>query len=252
MYPSIKIGSLEIYLYYVMIALGVIIGLILTYFFVYKKEKMDRFTGIRLLACYSFGGALLYLGALLFDSLFHSIEEGKFVFGGITWLGGVVLAFPLTILLIHLLVPRYKGKEFYIFSLILPFIILSHSFGRIGCFLNGCCYGKVTNSFLGVKFPFLQEKVLPTQFFEAIFDIILFFAMVIFYPRIKRYNLEIYFNLYGVFRFVIEYYRGDNRGETGFFLTPGQLLSAVIVLCGVLLLLYRKGIIFKKIQASIS
>lgn len=237
MFPSFKIGSLVIEMYYVMIVIGVIIGLVISYFTVYKKEKLDKNTTISLIACFAFGGAFLYLGAFLFDSLFHSIEEGKFVYGGITWLGGVVVSFPLTILLIHFLVPKYKDNPIYIFSLILPSIVIAHGFGRIGCFFEGCCYGKVTTSFFGVKFPGLSEKVLPTQLFEAIFEFLLGILMIVFNKKIKGQHLTIYLLSYGVFRFILEFYRGDDRGSIKMGISPSQLLDIVIVIIGVILLI---------------
>ena len=69
--------------------------------------------------------------------------------------------------------------------------------------------------------------------------------MIIGYKKLKSYNLSIYSISYGVFRFILEFFRGDDRGATGFFLSPSQFLSVVIIVAGVLLILYQKNKVFK-------
>ena len=62
--------------------------------------------------------------------------------------------------------------------------------------------------------------------------------------------MEIYCFSYGVFRFALEFLRGDNRGSVGFFLSPSQVMSILLILGGVLLVLYNKNLIFKKLYAK--
>ena len=190
----------------------------------------------------------MYIFAFFFNSLFHSIEAGKLEIGGITWLGGVIGAFPLTVWLLHKYCPRIKGNALFYFNLLIPAIVLGHAFGRVGCFLGGCCYGKETTSFLGVQFPHLDHAVYPTQLFEAVFELALFAVMLLLYKRLKGHFLETYCFSYGVFRFFLEFMRGDDRGATGFFLSPSQVMSILLIVAGVLLLLYHKGLIFKKLS----
>ena len=235
MLPYLDLAGFKIPMYSLMIAIGVVFGGLYFFLVTFKEEKFSELTLKRLFISIVLSAILLVVGAALFDSLFHSIEEGEPVIGGITWLGGVVVAFPAFVLLSHLLIPDAKGRAMKFVSLLIPSIVLAHAFGRIGCFCGGCCYGKVTDSIFGVKFPFLDEKVLPTQLFESIFDLILFTVMAVFRKKIKYHNFEIYFMAYGTFRFFIEFLRGDDRGATNSILSPAQLLSIAIIAAGIII-----------------
>lgn len=250
MFPSFDIGNLTIPLYSVMIAIGICVGAFVAYITIYKKENISKYTAIRLVMCATASGICLYIGAWIFNSIFHSIEERRLVFGGITWLGGVVVGFPVMILLIHFFVPIAKGRALYTFSLIVPCIVIGHGFGRIGCFFAGCCYGMETNSFLGVTFPGMDHKVLPTQLFEASFEFLLFAFMMLTRKKLKGHHLEVYFIAYGIFRFIIEFFRGDSRGSTGFFLSPAQFLDILIIIAAVFIILFYKQKVFKKLYAK--
>lgn len=258
MFPIIDLGILKISSYTLMLIIGLIGYLICTILLVENVEKIERKASNRLLIISIFGFIALGFFAFIFNSIFHSIEKGKIVIGGITWLGGVVGAFPITILLIYKYGYKAKGNALYLFNFLIPGIVLAHGFGRIGCFLGGCCFGQVTDSIFGIKFPegslaaltYPSSSggslpVLPTQLFEAIFEFLLFAVMIIGYKKLKSYNLSIYSISYGVFRFILEFFRGDDRGATGFFLSPSQFLSVVIIVAGVLLILYQKNKVFK-------
>ena len=235
MFPYLEIPGFKIPMYGLMIAIGVVFGGLYFFLVTLKEEKFSKTTFIRMFLCVVLSTICLVIGASLFDSLFHSLKEGKPVIGGITWLGGVVTAFPIFVLLSELLIPAAKGKAMKFVSLLIPSIVLAHAFGRVGCFCAGCCYGKVTDSVLGVQFPFLEEKVLPTQLFETAFDLVLFIVMAVFRKKIKYHNFEIYFLTYGIFRFFIEFLRGDDRGATSSILSPAQLLSIVIIFTSIVI-----------------
>ena len=124
-------------------------------------------------------------------------------------------------------------------------IPLAHGIGRIGCFTAGCCHGNPTDAWYGVTMwtgPETQwMKVVPTQLFEALFLFAL--SAVLFYFFYKKFDkegtkrfplLSIYVMAYGVWRFFIEYFRADDRGQTIVpFLSPSQLVAIVMVLLGV-------------------
>ena len=136
----------------------------------------------------------------------------------------------------------------------IPSVILVHAFGRIGCFLGGCCFGKPTNNFFGIFFPdnsipfhyYRQHiRIYPTQLFESIFLFILFIATIKFIPF--KFCLVAYFIFYGLFRFFIEYLRGDYRGILFInTLSPSQIISIVFVALGVILYIISKGTKNKK------
>ena len=62
----------------------------------------------------------------------------------------------------------------------------------------------------------------------------------------KPFNSFVFCILLPHFHFVLEFFRADNRGATGFFLSPSQVMSVILIVYGVLLLLYRRGVIFKR------
>ncbi len=280
MHPHITIGPFIFPSYTLMLILGAISFALYYIFNVEKREKMNKITSNRLLFTSLVGFAVLGFSALVFNSVFHSIEEGKLVIGGITWLGGVIGVIPAMYFLIHFIVPKERGNEINRFSTMLPGLVIAHAFGRVGCFLGGCCYGGPTNLPIGVVYPagslaghdypdlstipvtetvldslgneeiiehYQSLPLMPTQLIEAIFEILLFAVMLILYKWLKDYNVELYCFAYGTFRFVIELWRGDSRGDTGIFISPSQLMSLILIVFATLLILYRKGIIFKSL-----
>lgn len=121
-------------------------------------------------------------------------------------------------------------------DLAIPYVALTHGFGRLGCFLNGCCYGKVCDLPWAVRFPFLPEPVHPTQIYEAIFNFALFAFLAGRYPR-RRFDGEGFANylmIYGTGRFFLEFLRGD-QFPVLFFLTTQQILSFSFLLTGMML-----------------
>lgn len=264
MLPLIDFFGLEVPSYSFFALLGAISFTIVTIFLLEKVEKNDKKITNRLLAISILGFAALYFCALVANSFFHSIEEGRIIIGGIAWLGGVLGAFPITVFLIYRFCKEISSSCIEYFNLLIPGITLAHGFGRIGCFLAGCCYGKVTNSPFGVSFPEGSNAaesypaagggslpVIPTQLYEAVFEFVLFIIMMLLYKKIKKHLVEFYCFTYGTFRFVLEFWRGDDRGGTGFFLSPSQAMSIILIVYGILLILYHKNRVFKKLKAKI-
>jgi phosphatidylglycerol:prolipoprotein diacylglycerol transferase len=115
-------------------------------------------------------------------------------------------------------------------------IPLAHGFGRIGCFFYGCCYGLPTQSFLGIKFPLDSPagswgvKVIPTQIISAVFLFILFIFLFKIRSKAKGPGklTGYYLLIYGVFRFIIEFFRGDPRGFF-FIFSTSQWLSLLLI-----------------------
>ena len=261
MLPHINFLFFKIPSYSLMVLIGAIGFVILTIFLLEKVEKIEKQITNRLLIISIFGFIALVFFAFIFNSLFHSIEKKTLYFGGITWLGGVIGAFPLTIWIIHKFCPAVKGEALKYFNLMIPGIVIAHGFGRIGCFLGGCCYGAVTDSIFGVSFPAGSTAantfpgpdgnslpLLPTQLFEALFEFILLAVMLILCKKIKYHFLETYAFSYGVFRFILEFWRADDRGSTGFFFSPSQMMSIILILSGIALILYHKRIILNKLH----
>ncbi len=261
----IHVLGIHIPMYSLLVAIGIIAFFVTYFLYVERGEKLDRFNSNRLLFVAALGIVMLGISAFILNSVFHSIEEGELVIGGITWLGGVVGAVPFTIFLIHKFVPRAKGNAVYYFSLLVPGLVIGHAFGRLGCFCAGCCYGARTDGIFGISFPDGSPAanqypgglngsslpVFPTQLFEAAFEFTLFIVLVVFRKKLKKYNLEIYLIAYGLFRFLLEFLRGDDRG--GFavsFPSPSQLMCMLMFIGATFLILYRNKVVFKKLHAK--
>ena len=260
MLPSIHVFGIHIPSYALMLGIGIASFLLLFLYQFRDLYRRDRVTFNRLLFVTLLSVVALGVSAAFFNSLFHSIEEKKLVIGGITWLGGVVGAIATFLVLTHYLVPKKRGYTFETLSAMMPGMALAHAFGRVGCFLGGCCYGRVSNSPLAVVYPANSSAaklypnadatgslpVLPIPLFEAVFELLLFAALFYLVKKKKAYGPSLYAVAYGAFRFVCEYFRGDSRGSVGGFLTPSQLLSLVLIAFGVVIFLEMRGIAFKK------
>ena len=163
--------------------------------------------------------------------------------GGLTFIGGLIGG-TLCFLTIYLFFrKKYTTRLYRVTSLLPCCILIAHAFGRIGCFFAGCCYGKETDSFLGVQFSQLSHPVYPTQLYEAVFLFILFF--ICFYLLLKKdfmHNLSLYLISYGIFRYFLEYLHGDNRGELIGLITPSQFWSLLMILLGIILIFVIKNL----------
>lgn len=115
-----------------------------------------------------------------------------------------------------------------------PALALFHCFGRIGCFLGGCCYG--VESEHGVVFTrSLVESAngvprVPVQLYEAIFELALFFALWAMLNKgvLKNRLLLVYLITYAVGRFILEFWRGDEYRGFLFGLSTSQIISILV------------------------
>ena len=111
--------------------------------------------------------------------------------------------------------------------------------------MAGCCHGRESEKF-GIYMEFAGAKVLPVQLYESLFlaGLCVWFT----YRALKRkpYNLPLYMICYGVWRFLIEYLRGDARGGTFIsFLSPSQLTAIFMVAGGLILWLIERRVSVK-------
>lgn len=238
-----SIGKVVIHGYGLMIGIGIICCVFLG---VYRAKKAhmseEAVVDIALygIICGFIGAKLLYIivefKSFLADPLELLGSEGFVVYGGI--IAGVIAA---------VLYCRRKKLVFMdYFNLTAPCIALAQGFGRIGCFLAGCCYGRETDSALGVCFPEgslapTGVKVLPTQLFSSIGDFAIVIILLIY--NHKRPDMKntgaLYMLLYGVGRFLIEFLRADDRGAIG-ILSTSQIISLFVVAFAVFLFVRAK------------
>lgn len=197
------------------------------------------------------------LGYVLFYNfsyyLSHPLEvilpfdfSGGFRFTGITGMsyhGGLIGVVVATILFV-----RSNRLDFFrTADLIVPCIPLGYTFGRLGNFINGELYGRVTAHPIGMFFPLAPgpDRRHPSQLYEAFFEGIVLFAFLWWIKdrtATRGAMLAVYLIGYGLVRFFIEYTR-EPDAHLGFVLmsfSMGQLLCAAMMLAGGLLLVYLK------------
>lgn len=144
---------------------------------------------------------------------------------------------------------RIRRKSFLKWGdYVIPFIMLHQVFVRVGCFLNGCCYGRPTDLPWGCKFVITSPTVPrhPTQLYSALFLILIFIVTRHIYKKGRPAGVTLYSGLcmYGFFRFLVEFLRIDSPQVFG-AITLAQLttlslfaVSALVIL--IILLLQRR------------
>ena len=146
--------------------------------------------------------------------------------GGLVFYGGL-----LGVLLgIYVYCKKHNIDSCSVYNLVAPAIPLFHVFGRIGCFMSGCCYGielKTPFVFLGI----IQFARIPTQLIEALFECLLFVIIYVLQTKNKhRDYLKFYLITYSIFRFMIEFFRGDHVRGFFFGLSTSQIITVSILI----------------------
>lgn len=201
-----------------------------------------------------FGARLLYVLTywerdFAGGSIFQIFELWR---GGLVFYGGLVGAILMAMFRIHQKrLPLWKVAD-----CMAPGIALGHVFGRLGCFLNGCCYGHASDAPWAIRFPsgtiqsgdgtLLNHAVHPTQIYEAMLNLGLFGFLMWWHGR-RRFDGQvfgIYLVAYAVIRGFTELYRGDYSrisNPANGVLTPGQWAGLVILATGIALLFWLRS-----------
>lgn len=164
--------------------------------------------------------------------------------GGLTFYGGLIFAGFVLIYLCR----KNKIPVMLFMDAVSPAIILGLAFGRIGCLLNGCCYGVETASSFSLQFP---ENVMtgvdhtihvvPTQPISTAYSLLIFFVLLALFKR-RKFDGYVFVwlgLLYSIARFIIEFWRGDNV-EFLLGMTISQFISMIIFIMSVLFYFYLK------------
>ena len=241
-----SIGPFTVYGYGLMIAIGILAAYV-TAEYRAKKYGLDPdkiFYLVIWAVVGGFAGAkVLYFLTRLKDIMENprvllDLADGFVVYGGI--IGGIFSAMAYC---------KIKKLPFLkYFDLVMPSVALAQGFGRIGCFLAGCCYGRETDSALGIVFHNSSYapngvKLLPTQLISSGLDFMLCIVLILL-DRKKKGDGQIagaYLVLYSIGRFILEFYRVDLiRGNVG-ALTTSQFIAIFVALAGVILIAARNG-----------
>lgn len=168
----------------------------------------------------------------------------------IIWAGGVFYGGLIAAVVVALvLARRFQLRIWTTADLFAPGIALGHVIGRFGCLMAGCCYGRPTDLPWGITFtnPLAASNVgtplgvplHPTQLYDASAELLI--LIVLLFTERKGRAFEgrtfwLYMLLYGMSRFVIEFFRGDDRGMM-FGVSTSQAVSIVVVPLAIAMLL---------------
>ncbi len=219
----LKLGPFEIRSWGVMFAISCVVG---TWF----AQRRARGQGINPnlimnLALIIIGSALV--GSRLFYVAFHWDEfaphpldiispyqsTGQWGIGGLSMLGGIILSVLVSLLYLHL-----KGENIWkITDIVAPSFPLGIFFTRLGCFLNGCCFGKPSSLPLAVTFPIQSPagfvyphcSIHPTQLYSSLYGLGIFFFLLYLekFKRFSGFTTWLMIGLYCVARFLVDFLR---------------------------------------------
>ncbi|MCS7227943.1 MAG: prolipoprotein diacylglyceryl transferase, partial [Endomicrobia bacterium] len=214
MFPVLfRIGGITLRSYGLFVAVGVLLG----YNYVRYQGVIHKNFELKFLSNFLFytiiagfiGGRLFYVLLNLDYYKTHIISVLKIWEGGLVFYGGFIagLVFGIFYALVH------KKNILTLMDVVTPGLYLGLSVGRIGCFFAGCCYGRQTESFLGVVFTHYESlapigvKIFPTQLFESIYSLIIFLFTHFLVVKNKLKNKIFFLGgiLYSLFRFINEF-----------------------------------------------
>jgi phosphatidylglycerol:prolipoprotein diacylglycerol transferase len=243
MFPIIlRIGTLNIYSYGLMLFISFVVGIKIVE---HRAKKFGvepkKITDLALIVL-----AAVVLGSRLLYVIFHWNEFRNDLIGiiafwrgglaGLMFYGGLVSA-----ILVGILYARsQKMPLLKMFDAVAPAIVLGEFITRIGCFLNGCCFGKPTSSPCGIVFPdnspagyiFHNTAIHPTQLYSSLAGLSLF-LVALWLEKRKLKDGAIFFiimALYSLYRFLIDFVRYYE--DTGNFLI-NQVISIVLIMVSV-------------------
>lgn len=250
MYPVLfKIpifGGVNIYSYGVLVALGFVVGII----WINSESKrvgQDPAKAMDLLFYVILSGII---GSRILDVIVSERDQFladplmlfKIWKGGLVFYGGFIAA----VITAFWYVRKHKMPFLVMVDIFTPALAIGHAIGRLGCFMAGCCYGKVLTheAWYAVTFPkvplgFAPEGIplYPTQLIEAVGELVIF-AFLAVLSRFKKFNGQIiatYMIVYAIFRLMIEFIRGDV--ERGFVidqvLSTSQFIAIILLALGI-------------------
>jgi phosphatidylglycerol:prolipoprotein diacylglycerol transferase len=243
----LKLGPVTLYSYGAMLAFAFIAG---TFFAASRARKQsidqNRIIDLSLVIVISslIGARLFFVALNLSFYKNNLIDVFKIWEGGLVFYGGFIFAFVSAVFFLK----KNRLNVWKVADIFSAPLALGIAIGRIGCFLNGCCYGKVSQRF-GVCFPakdnppaFAQQvfegiipqtavcsiPVIPTQLYESGACLMIFF-LILALERKKRFDgfsFWIFVMLYSLFRFIIE---GFRYYDANFIFGPITVSQAVSV-----------------------
>ncbi|MGD9873945.1 MAG: prolipoprotein diacylglyceryl transferase [Kiritimatiellia bacterium] len=241
------IGSRPIYWYGVMVALGFLLATA-HWSWLARRSRLPQGFGSNLAFFIMISGILGARVAYVLANIPYFAKNPLHIFrvdeGGLVFYGGFFGALIAVIIMARV----QKMPVWALGDLAITGVPLGHALGRVGCFLNGCCYGIPTGCPLGVRYPAGSPPDLmhpglhlhPVQLYETAGNLALYSLLLWLYLRGRKNGttVALYFILYPLLRFGMEFFRGDERLH-GMGLTVAQLVSAIMLVAGIIIMILR-------------
>jgi phosphatidylglycerol:prolipoprotein diacylglycerol transferase len=221
MHPILfQLGEFKLHTYGALLGIGFLIAMMM----IVKRAKLlgiaEQHIDRLIFLAFFFGiagGRLLFI--LVDDPmgyLYNPLEIFKVWKGGLVFFGGFLMALGAC----WFYTIKHRLPILAVFDLFTPGLVLGHALGRLGCFMAGCCYGKICHLPWAVTFTdphgvgLKNVPLHPTQLYESLFLIVLFFSLLLIRPRGRFTGMVffVYLAIYPVGRSIIELYRNDMRG----------------------------------------
>jgi len=171
-------------------------------------------------------------------------SSGQIGISGLVLYGGLIAGTLAAAIYLY----AHKLNVYRYLDLIAPSLGLGEFFTRIGCFLNGCCFGKPTECALGMIFPensaagmyFPGIPIHPSQLYNSLAGLIIFVALILLerYKRFDGFTALLYFILYATGRFIIDFTRYYESDLIFLGLSHNQIVSVVVFIIAAFFLVY--------------
>src|SRR5256714_7314388 len=255
MYPRLlELGPITVYTYGVLLAAAYLFGLQLARVRA-KKRGLDA-NRVLDLGIYIIISALVGAKLLLLITDFKSFTADPRELLTLARSGGVFYGGLLLAVAVALWYIRRAGLPLWTTcDMFAPGIALGHVIGRFGCLFAGCCYGKPTTEPWGITFTdqFANANVgtplgvplHPTQLYEAGAELLILVFLLTTERKGRPFagrTFWLYMLLYAVSRYIIEIFRGDERGTVGIFSTS-QFISIILAPLAVVMLIYLARVV---------
>lgn len=240
---------ITLYSYGLLISLALILGIFVFYKLAEKKglntsKIFDKLIWIILAGL--IGARIGYVIAHFRYYVEYPLDILKIWQGGLVFHGGFLGGF--LVMMIWLFKKERKNLWKW-FDAAIPALVLANSIGKIGCFLNGCCYGRETSLPWAVKIPVLGDNLPrhPTQIYESLAYFLIFVILILINRKRIRFDGFVFFFgliLHSLARFGLEYYRQWTVTVRIFNITfsDAQIVCSIIIICAILGLVWKKNL----------
>lgn len=246
----LEIGVFQLHAYGTMLAIAFLVGIFALKLAIKKKplENVSFDTiidfAVWILVAAIVGARLAYV--ITEYKNFHSFWEIFSLGGGLAFHGGLIGGF----LAGYIFTRRRKIAPWPLSDMVAPYLALGYSIVRIGCFLNGCCYGRTAPPNLGMVCSADCLLRYPTQLYSMAGSFLIFLVLLALrnHRQFPGFLFALYVGLYSILRFVVEYFRFHPDGGSMIlpWLSTAQLICLLLGAFSLTIILVCRRFYIKK------